>query len=70
MIWGCMLWKGVGYATRFKGRMDGELYRGILEDELQNSIRHYHLNDDDVIFQQDNDPKHTSRKAKDWFEEL
>ena len=69
MIWGCMLWKGVGYATRIEGRMDGELYRSILEDELQSSIRYYDLNADDVIFQQDNDPKHTSKKAKDWFQE-
>src|SRR6266576_6607223 len=69
MIWGCMTWEGVGYATRIEGRMDGELYRSILEDELQSSIRHYDLNADDVIFQQDNDPKHTSKKAKDWFQE-
>ena len=69
MIWGCMMWKGIGYATRIEGRMDGELYRSILEDELQESIRYHQLSNDDIIFQQDNDPKHTSKKAKDWFEE-
>jgi len=34
MMWGCMSWKGVGYATRIEGRMDADLYVSILEDEL------------------------------------
>ena len=35
MMWGCMGWDGVEYATKIDGRMDGELYMAILEDELQ-----------------------------------
>jgi hypothetical protein len=35
MLWGCMLWEGVGYACKIDGRMDGELYVKILQDELQ-----------------------------------
>ncbi|KAI5115405.1 hypothetical protein M0805_004187 [Coniferiporia weirii] len=38
MIWGCMLWEGTGLACKIDGRMDGELYTQILEDELQDSL--------------------------------
>lgn len=69
MMWGCMLWEGVGYSCKIDGRMDGELYTHILEDELQDSIEFYGKTKDDIIFQQDNDPKHKCKKAKDWFED-
>ena len=38
MMWRCMGWEGIGYATKINGRMDADLYVGILEDELQNGL--------------------------------
>ncbi len=69
MMWGCMGWDGVGYACKIDGRMDADLYVSILEDELQNSLEDWGKTVEDVVFQQDNDPKHTSKKAKDWFKD-
>ena len=48
--------KGVGKISRIDGRMDAVRYTTILDDGLLGSIE-----------QQDNDPKHTSKLATDWF---
>ena len=68
MVWGCMLWEGVGFACKIDGRMDGDLYIQILEDDLQRSMEYYDKESGDIIFQQDNDPKHKCKKAQEWFE--
>ena len=69
MMWGCMTWQGVGYATKIDSRMDGDLYLHILKDELLNSLQFYGLDPPDITFQQDNVPKHTCKKVKDWLQE-
>ena len=56
-------------ACKMDGKMDGNLYVQILEDELQQTLVDYGFTPEDIIFQQDNDPKHTSRKAKEWLRE-
>ena len=67
MMWGCMTWDGAGYATKIDGKMDGELYTAILGDEFMQTLEYFGYDKEDVIFQQDNDPKHTSKVAKTWF---
>ena len=69
MMWGCMTWQGIGYATKIDGRMDEDLYLQILKDELLETLQFYGLDPPDIIFQQDNDPKHTCKKVKEWLEE-
>jgi transposase len=68
MVWGCMTWEGVGLACKINGKMDAQLYVQIMEEELQQTLEFYGKTPDDIIFQQDNDPKHTSRRAKEWFQ--
>jgi transposase len=68
MMWGCMLWEGPGYATKIDGEMDGDLYINIMQDELAESLAYYNKQGGEVIFQQDNDPKHTCKKAKAYFQ--
>lgn len=69
MFWGCMTAKGVGNACRIEGRMNAELYTDILNDELLETIRQQELDKLLIIFQQDNDPKHTSKRAQQWLRE-
>ncbi len=69
MVWGCMLYSGVGWMCRIDGGMDAQLYTEILDSYVKQSAEYYELNPDQMIFQQDNDPKHTSRLARQWFQD-
>ena len=53
---------------RGQGQVRG-IYVQILEEELQQTLGFFDTSQEDIIIQQDNDPKHTSRKAKKWFED-
>lgn len=69
MVWGCMGWEGVGHLAEVEGRMDANQYVDILENHLLPSMEESGIPLEDIIFQQDNDPKHTSKKAKEWMKD-
>lgn len=66
-IWACMSSQGVGEIFFIEKNLDSiqliRIYRKMLKKNGQNLIG------DDFIFQQDNDPKHTSKIAQDWLAE-
>jgi hypothetical protein len=69
VVWGCMGWNGVGKLIEVQGIMDAQQYCDILDDGLEESYEKLEMEEGERIFQQDNDPKHTSKKATQWFED-
>ena len=69
MVWGCMGWNKVGRPVEVHGKMNADQYCEILKDGLVESFETLEMEEEERIFQQDNDPKHTSKKAQQWFED-
>jgi hypothetical protein len=67
MVWGCISWNGTGRLHRIDGPMNAAKYCEILSDSLLGSLADQSTPISDIIYQQDNDPKHTSRLAMKWF---
>ena len=69
MVWGCMGWNGVGKLIEVQGAMDAQQYCDILDDGVVESFDKLEVLEEERVFQQDNNPKHTSKKASQWFED-
>lgn len=67
MVWGCFSSAGVGRLVKVDSKMTGVHYVNILKENLNSSAEEMGLGD--FIFQQDNDPKHTSKVANNYFSE-
>ena len=65
-VWGCLSLNGVGDLHWVKGILTGPEYRKILIHHFVPSANR--LNSEGFIFQQDNDPKHTSNVAKKYLQ--
>lgn len=66
MVWGCMSAGGVGKLHFIEGTMDHKMYIDILKNNLLVSAEKLGL-ENEFIFQQDNDPKHTAHNTKNWL---
>lgn len=69
MVWGSMGWEGVGMLVEVEGIMDATQYCSILDHAVEESFEKLEMKEGERIFQQDNDPKHTSKMATKWFED-
>ena len=69
LVCGCIGWNGVGVLSEVQGIMDADQYCDILDGGVQESFETLEMPEGERIFQQDNDPKHTSKKATKWFED-
>ena len=54
---------GTGRLVRIEGKMNAAMYRDILDEKLLQSALDLRLGQQ-FIFQQDNDPKHTTKISK------
>lgn len=67
MVWGIITPFGVGRLVRVNGNMNAAQYQDILEEGLLGTARDFGVDLDTVLFQQDNDPKHKSRRIQHWL---
>jgi len=67
IVWGCITAEGLGWISRIDGNMDAVLYVEILNNDFLGTLHDLDINKTNIYFQQDNDPKHTSKLAQDWF---
>ena len=66
LVWGCFSYNGTGKLEVIQGKLKSGDYVNVLEKSLLDSMAKLGL-PNDFIFQQDNDPKHTSKLSKDFF---
>lgn len=67
-VWGIFSWWGAGPLYKIEGIMDGEKYRQILIHHMAPYCKNLEGETGfDIIFQQDNDPKHTCNKVKRYL---
>jgi transposase len=68
MVWACMTYEGVGFMEKIDGKMDAALYLDIISCDIARTCEWYQMNLDQVIFQQDNAPCHTSGMVREWLQ--
>ena len=67
MLWGCFASAGTGKLQRVQGTMNSLQYQEILDENVMQSVTNLRLGRR-WTFQQDNDPKHTSKSTRAWLQ--
>ena len=65
-VWGCFSWKGVGTLYRVKGILEQNQMKNILQRCMVPSMKRL-VGLYNGVFQQDNDPKHRSKKCQNYL---
>ena len=65
IVWGCFSSNGVGNICTIEGNMNAKMYNRILSDQMFPSAQR--LIGSNYVFQQDNDPKHTSGAVQNFL---
>ncbi len=66
MFLGCFAASGTGCLDCVSGIMKSDDYQRILGCHVEASVRKLLLHQRSRVFQQDNDPKHTSKSTQKW----
>lgn len=66
MVWGCFSAAGVGELVFIDGIMDQNVYLNLLKQNLKKSAEKLGIGSS-FKFYQDNDPKHTAFKVREWL---
>ena len=67
MVWRCLTIIGSGLICKIDGRMNQFVYCEILESKLLGFYTKFDLNSARIIFQHNNDSKHTTKTIKEWL---
>ena len=67
-VWAGISWNGATNICVFKGKMNAELYVEILRTTLLPSVSSL-FPEKSFLFMQDNNPKHTSKRAREFFDQ-
>ncbi|GJJ67920.1 putative transposase [Entomortierella parvispora] len=69
MVWGCMIYYGLGDLSWIPGKINSDQYLTVLKDYVLRSRDWFGMDRETFIFQQDNASIHTARIIKDYFSE-